>query len=148
MNPELSDDLYPRFRDLLLARCGLYYPEHRRADLAHGLRQALVTTQHQNLTDLYADAVVRGPAWEAILAQLTIGETYFFRNSAQFDALREHIFPELIARRSAQRTLRLWSAGCATGEEPYSLAMLLSDLLPSVSAWGISILATDINLHF
>lgn len=148
MNAELNDELYTRFRDLLLARCGLYYPERKRGDLAHGLSMALATTSHRTLAELYSDAMAGGPGWEAILAQLTIGETYFFRNGAQFDALREHILPELLDRRGALRTLRLWSAGCATGEEPYSLAMLLSELLPSDHPWNTSILATDINPVF
>jgi chemotaxis protein methyltransferase CheR len=148
MNAELSDELYTRFRDLLLTRCGLYYPERKRGDLAHGLNMALGTTSHRTLTELYADAAAGGPGWEALLAHLTIGETYFFRNGAQFDALREHILPELLERRDALRTLRLWSAGCATGEEPYSLAILLSELLPSDNSWNASILATDINPVF
>jgi chemotaxis protein methyltransferase CheR len=148
MNAELSDDLYLRFRELLLTRCGLYYPERKRTDLAHGLSLALSATDHQDIAELYADAVAVGPAWETILAQLTIGETYFFRNGSQFDALRERIVPEVLARRAALRTLRLWSAGCATGEEPYSLAMMLSDLLPNDHSWHVSILATDINPVF
>jgi chemotaxis protein methyltransferase CheR len=148
MSAELSDELYTRFRDLLLTRCGLYYPERKRGDLAHGLTMALGTTCHRTLSELYADAVAGGPGWEAILTQLTIGETYFFRNGAQFDALREHILPELFDRRDSLRTLRLWSAGCATGEEPYSLAILLSELLPSDHSWNASILATDINPVF
>jgi chemotaxis protein methyltransferase CheR len=148
MNAELSDELYTRFRDLLLTRCGLYYPERKRSDLAHGLSMALGATGHRTLAELYAEAVAGGSGWEAILAQLTIGETYFFRNGAQFDALREHILPELLERRGALRTLRLWSAGCATGEEPYSLAILLSELLPNDHTWNASILATDINPVF
>jgi len=148
MSAELSDELYQRFRDLLLSRCGLHYPERKRADLAHGLGLALSATDHSDLVELYADAVAGGPGWEAILAQLTIGETYFFRNASQFDALREHILPALLERRAALRTLRLWSAGCATGEEPYSLAMLLSNLLPDAHSWSVSILATDINPVF
>jgi chemotaxis protein methyltransferase CheR len=148
MNAELSDDLYLRFRDLLLTRCGLYYPERKRTDLAHGLNLVLGASGHATLTELYADAVAAGPAWDTLLAQLTIGETYFFRNGAQFDVLRDHIVPQLRERRSALRTLRLWSAGCATGEEPYSLAILLSDLLSSDDSWNVSILATDINPIF
>jgi chemotaxis protein methyltransferase CheR len=148
MNADLTDELYTHFRDLLLARCGLYYPERKRGDLAHGLSLALETTSHRTLAELYSDAVDGGPGWEAILAQLTIGETYFFRNGAQFDALREHILPELLDRRGALRTLRLWSAGCATGEEPYSLAILLNELLSSDHPWNTSILATDINPVF
>jgi chemotaxis protein methyltransferase CheR len=148
MNAELNDDLYLRFRDLLLTRCGLEYPERKRADLAHGLNRVLGATRQPNLTALYADAVAGGPSWDAIITHLTIGETYFFRNDAQFDALRECILPELLNRRAELRTLRLWSAGCATGEEPYSLAILLNELLAINHSWNVSILATDINSAF
>jgi chemotaxis protein methyltransferase CheR len=148
MNAKLNDDLYLCFRDLLLTRCGLDYPERKRADLAHGLNRVLTATRHQNLAALYADAIAGGPAWDAIITHLTIGETYFFRNDAQFDALRDQIVPELLNRRAATRMLRCWSAGCATGEEPYSLAILLSELLPSDHSWNVGILATDINPAF
>jgi chemotaxis protein methyltransferase CheR len=76
-----------------------------------------------------------------------VGETYFFRDRACFDALRQHVLPALIAARRAEGTLRLrlWSAGCATGEEPYSLAILLDSLLPDRPDWAVTILATDIN---
>jgi chemotaxis protein methyltransferase CheR len=148
MHAKLNDDLYQRFRDLLLTRCGLYYPEQKRTDLAHRLNLTLSTTQHRDLAALYADAIAGGPGWEAIVTHLTIGETYFFRNDAQFDALREQIIPDLLKRRGALRTLRFWSAGCATGEEPYSLAILISELLPRDAPWNASILATDINPAF
>ena len=82
---------------------------------------------------------------EAFIAELTIGETYFFRHRAQFDALERTILPDLIARRSQERRLRIWSAGCATGEEPYSLAILLDRMLPDREAWSVMILGTDIN---
>src|SRR6476660_7379142 len=141
MNAELNDDLYLRFRDLLLTRCGLDYPERKRTDLAHGLNRALAATRHQNLSALYADVIAGGPGWDALITHLTIGETYFFRNDAQFDALRDQIVPELLNRRAATCMLRCWSAGCATGEEPYSLAILLSELLPSDNSWNIGILA-------
>jgi chemotaxis protein methyltransferase CheR len=144
----LDDELYLRFRDLLHDRCGLDYPERKRADLAHGLRMALAASSHPDIAALYADAAAGGPGWEIILAQLTVGETYFFRNTPQFDALRQHILPELMRRRQAMRHLRIWSAGCATGEEPYSIAMMLADLLPSDEFWQVSILATDINPLF
>src|SRR5258705_11548297 len=96
---QLDDALYIRFRDLLRDRCGLAYPERKRGDLAHGLRLALANSRHGDLAALYAEAAAGGPAWETILAQLTIGETYFFRNTPQFEALRQHILPELIQRR-------------------------------------------------
>lgn len=73
------------------------------------------------------------------------GETYFFRDLGQFDLLRLHILPELIGQRSAEKHLRLWSAGCASGEEAYSLAMLVDMLLPERSGWDIHILGSDID---
>jgi chemotaxis protein methyltransferase CheR len=75
----------------------------------------------------------------------TSGETYFFRDHGQFDLLRLRLLPELIERRRSARTLRLWSAGCASGEEAYSLAMLVDMLLPERDGWDILILGSDIN---
>jgi chemotaxis protein methyltransferase CheR len=80
MPAELSDDLYLRFRDLLLGRAGLHFPERKRGDLAHALHLTLGASGHPSLAALYADALAGGAAWEALLGQVTIGETYFFRN--------------------------------------------------------------------
>jgi chemotaxis protein methyltransferase CheR len=77
--------------------------------------------------------------------QHTSGETYFFRDHGQFDELRLRLLPELIKRRRHAKTLRLWSAGCSTGEEPYSLAILVDMLLPQREGWDILILGSDIN---
>jgi chemotaxis protein methyltransferase CheR len=145
---QLSDDLYLRFRDLLLARTGLHYPERKRADLLHGLSMVMHTGDYASIAALYQAAVEGGPAWDLLLVHLTIGETYFFRNEPQFDALRQHILPEILQRRATTRTLRVWSAGCATGEEPYSLAMTIGELLGNQSPWNTTILATDINPQF
>jgi chemotaxis protein methyltransferase CheR len=148
MNPPFSDDLYHRFRDLLLARAGLFYPERKRGDLLHGLSMAMGDGRYPSIAALYADAVGGGSAWDLVVQHLTIGETYFFRNGAQFDALRQHILPEILRRQALTRSLRIWSAGCATGEEPYSLAMTIGDMLQGDTSWGVSILATDINPQF
>jgi len=82
-----------------------------------------------------------------ILARsLTIGETYFFRDPQSYRVLEEQVLPEIIrARRTGEKTLRIWSAGCSTGEEPYSIAILLSRILPDLHDWNIMLLATDIN---
>lgn len=73
------------------------------------------------------------------------GETYFFRDHGQFDLLRLSLLPELIERRRDIGTLRLWSAGCSSGEEAYSLAILVDQLLPARAGWKIVILGSDIN---
>lgn len=82
---------------------------------------------------------------ERFVASLTIGETHFFRNHPQVDALRSVILPEIIARRAGNRAMRIWSAGCSTGEEAYSIAMTLDMLIPNRADWNITILGTDIN---
>jgi len=90
------------------------------------------------------------PIWQTLIQAITVGETYFFRDQRQIDCLRNHIFPDLIAERreTGLKHLRLWSAGCASGEEPYTLVMLLTELLPDIDAWHITVLGTDINTAF
>lgn len=85
------------------------------------------------------------PLWQRVIQTLTIGETYFLRDRAHFRLLRAHILPQLIERRRSSRTLNIWSAGCATGEEPYSLAITLKEILPDIDNWTVQILGTDIN---
>lgn len=90
------------------------------------------------------------PLWQQIIERITVGETYFFRNEVHFRALQYRVFPELINQRRQQKQhyLRIWIAGCATGEEAYSIAILLREILPDIDQWSIFILATDINGSF
>ena len=82
----------------------------------------------------------------ALIDEVTIGETYFFRYPEQFDALRQYLIPERVAQQRHDRTLRVWSAGCASGAEPYSLSIICRrDLTTLLDGWQVSILGTDIN---
>src|SRR5258708_4027282 len=78
-----------------------------------------------------------------LVERRAVGETYFLRDPAQIAALRETILPELVLRRGSERRLRMWSAGCSTGEEPYTLAMLL--LEKQLADWDITLVGTDVN---
>ncbi|WP_407279516.1 protein-glutamate O-methyltransferase CheR [Aromatoleum evansii] len=98
----------------------------------------------------YAELIEAGGAdsrreRERLMRLFSTGETYFLRDQGLFGLLAGRILPELVARRSAQRTLRLWSAGCASGEEAYSLAMLIDEMSPCLGGWDVRILGTDIN---
>lgn len=85
------------------------------------------------------------PALEGdVVEAMTTNETLFFRDRHPFDALRDHVLPALIEARKAKRSMRIWSAACSTGQEPYSLAMMLRDSFPELATWRIEILATDI----
>jgi chemotaxis protein methyltransferase CheR len=76
---------------------------------------------------------------------VTIPETHFFRNPPQVRALRQYVVPELLKQAGPRRRLRIWSAGCSTGEEPYTIAMLIRELLPATAGWDIEVLATDVS---
>jgi len=83
--------------------------------------------------------------WQKLVLLLTNLESYFFRDQEQFKLLRDRILPELIQRQEHNKTLRIFSAGCSTGEEPLSLAILLKELIPDPEQWNLMILGVDIN---
>ncbi|MBI5181110.1 MAG: tetratricopeptide repeat protein [Nitrospirae bacterium] len=83
---------------------------------------------------------------DKLISLLTIKETYFFRDRHQFDVLKKFILPEIInKKRAADKKIKIWSAGCATGEEAYSITIAIFELIPAVESWDISLLATDID---
>lgn len=122
--------------NLIATKTGIH-PHTSQQMLPQGVSPAtLAQLQHQPVTS---------PVWQSIIQQLTIGETYFMRNSGQFQLLRTVILPDMIARRRATRTLTLASIGCSTGEEAYSLAITLYERLPDHAQWQINIIGVDIN---
>ncbi len=148
MTPRLSDDDYARFNQLLQNHCGLHFPEKRRTELEYGVQHAFTASTCATLDEYYralAQAGYGATELDRLVNAVTIGETHFFRDEGQFNALYHHVLPDIIERRQALRTLRIWSAGCASGEEPYSIAILLRELIPNVDEWAITILGTDIN---
>ena len=138
-----------RFSKLLLERYGLHFSDSRRTELEHGIRHAFASSACATLDEFY-DLLVNARSgcveMDLLVNAVTVSETHFFRDTAQFNALATSILPEIIKRKANLRTLRIWSAGCASGEEPYSIAMILRDILPDIDNWSITILATDINI--
>ncbi|HEY2600508.1 MAG TPA: CheR family methyltransferase [Thermoleophilaceae bacterium] len=145
----LSSADFERYRAIVRQRAGIEIPEARRGDLEKGICAALTLTgapDHGALCELLAEGGERGAAaFEAIVPAITINETHFFRNRPQMKALWADILPRLIEARRSTRRLRIWSAGCSTGEEPYSLAILIDRLLPEREDWDVLIRATDID---
>lgn len=86
----------------------------------------------------------RGELGLKLLDAMTVNETSFFRDSRPFDALRTEILPDIIQRRSDSRSLSIWCAACSTGQEPYSVAMLLREHFPQLATWRVKITATDL----
>lgn len=118
-----------------------YFIESRLAHLvsSHGCK---------NLGELIGQ-MKRDPIFGALHAKaidaLTTNETFFFRDLVPFEALRQTVLPQLLTQRAAQRKLSIWCAACSTGQEPYSVAMLLQEHFPQLADWNVSILATDLS---
>ncbi|HEU0105551.1 MAG TPA: CheR family methyltransferase, partial [Vicinamibacteria bacterium] len=144
----LGSDLAGQARELVAHRLGLRVAEDRHAEMDRTLREAAGASGRPALEAWLAGLASRplaDPAWVRLIARLTIGETHFWRDHACFEALERHVLPDLIAARHSGRALRVWSAACSTGEEPYSLAILLDRLLLDRAAWDLTVLATDLN---
>ena len=146
---EISENALSRVREVLAGQIGLQFAKERTCELERGIRSAATDSGYSN-PETFIDWLISTPLSvgqiESLAAHLTVGETYFFRDKDSFRALEEKILPDLIrARRDPGKCLRIWSAGCSTGEEPYSVAILLRRLLPDWKEWNITILATDIN---
>lgn len=116
---------------LLETRLSAILREHKIAGLS-GLADILRQPGSHAVKDKVVDA-------------MTTNETSFFRDSHPFETLRKSLIPSLIERRAGSRSLRIWSAACSTGQEPYSLAMMIKDNFPILAGWRIEIIATDLS---
>ncbi|HEY3997654.1 MAG TPA: protein-glutamate O-methyltransferase CheR, partial [Candidatus Xenobia bacterium] len=144
----IADAAFGALQERIIEQTGLAYYRGREQELAmhvgHRMAALGVTSLPAYLQRLSSHAEL-----DTLAQALTIGETYFFRYQEQFDALRDRVLPELILERSSLRRLRIWSAGCATGPETYSLSILLQhDFGARLQGWDVQIVGTDINREF
>ncbi len=145
----MTNEEFRLLRDLIYQHCGLHFSEETKYLLEKRLSKQVRQHQFKNFKDYYY-LLRYGKNKEAELAQaidlLTTNETYFFREESQLKTFVQEIIPEVKSRREkdGSRKLRIWSAGCSTGEEPYTLAMLLLEQ-PELQGWDIDIIGTDIS---
>ncbi|HLA77596.1 MAG TPA: protein-glutamate O-methyltransferase CheR [Vicinamibacteria bacterium] len=137
------------FRSLLVSRSGIDFGRHREAFLEARLRRRMTVSGARSLYEYYRMVTAPGSGGElqALVDEVSIHETSFFRNPPQFDLLRDLVLPERVSARlrASDRVLRLWSAGCSTGQEPYSMAMTLGETMVLSTTWDVRLLATDIS---
>jgi chemotaxis protein methyltransferase CheR len=146
----LSPDDFSLFQKLLIETSGLRFDEGRTQSLHHALWQRLQHRGYDSYREYY-NLLKFHPEGRLEIRELfdlvTIGETYFFRNKAQFDVLMRFVLPEIIQKKvdSGDKCIRAWSAGCSRGDEAYSIAMAIMEVFPSFEDWRISVFGTDIN---
>lgn len=148
----LSDSVLSRLSEYLMTHMGLYFPKRKWGELEGKMIHALDEFPIDDVED-FVSWLLSSPMTkqqiEVLSSHLTVGETYFFREQPAFEILSRDIVPALRKEQGkGKHRIRIWSAGCATGEEPYSIAIQLSRILPDLVDWDITILATDINPRF
>lgn len=144
----LSDEEYQAWSALIAARLGLYFAPSRMRFLRDRLWRRV---QHHDLVSLthYRAFLAKHPEeWSTLADLLTVNESRFFRHERLYRALQEQILPDLARRREAahgSRRLSLWSAGCSTGDETYTLAMTVLESVPLPALWEVRIFGTDLS---
>ncbi|MFP4152869.1 MAG: CheR family methyltransferase, partial [Alkalispirochaeta sp.] len=146
MSEFLSDADFERFRSLIYDESGIHFSESNRTILESRLKERLRIAKLATVGEYYT--FVRGDAEEmkVLLDAVTTNLTRFFRNAAHWETFEKFVVPDLIAhkRKTGNSRIKVWSAGCSTGEEPYTIAMELLELLPQ--GFSIEIIASDLSL--
>ena len=149
MSAVIAHSAFPMLRDYIVAATGLEYYTEKPLALAEqvaGRIAELDLVDCRAYLECLRDPSVGETELDNLIVTLTIGETHFFRHREIFDALRDVALPEILERNRATKTLRIWSAGCSTGAEAYSLSILLRrEMRHAFAGWKVSIIGTDIN---
>jgi len=145
----VSETLMQALSDYLTRRVGLHFAKKSWKDLLSKVNGAMTDFGFDRIDEFISWLLSSSPSQhqiEILASHLTVGETYFFRERKAFEILEQFLLPNLItSRRETEKRIRFWSAGCSTGEEAYSLAILLDKVIPDLKDWKVTILATDIN---
>ena len=143
----LSEHELSEIRMLIEERTGICFDESRERFFSTRVKEHLRAKGLSRGTDLLRSMRKSNVEYEALLERLLTQETTFFRYPGVYEAFEKRVLPELHVKKfwKNPRTLRIWSAGCSTGEEPYSIAITIADSLSFADSWNVEILATDVG---
>jgi len=147
--PTMTAAQFERLRKIIYDRSGIHFPENKQYVLESRLSRRLMELEIEDY-DQYPSFLTMGPykddEFQEMFNKITINETSFFRNEPQLDVFEKRALPALLETRAAAKRLRIWSAACSTGEEPFTLAMMVHRTLGvRLADWRIEILGTDIS---
>ena len=135
--------------EVIANHMGLHFPKERWPILNENLSHAAHEFGFDDMAEFvrwFLSAKLNKDQTDILASHLTCSESYFWREPQVFAALTDYVLPELVKlKQNKEQKIRIWSAGCSTGEEPYSIAIALKKTIPDIEKWNISILATDIN---
>ena len=145
---QIPPPVFQRFQSLVYRESGIWLSDTKTALLTGRLSKRLRTLRLDSFSEYYDRVTMDEEERGTMLDLITTNETHFFREPVHFQFLERHVLPAWQANAAAglrARTIRVWSAGCSTGQEAYSLAMLLVDRFPPAKGWSVEILATDLS---
>jgi len=145
----LSEHELGEIRMLIEERTGIHFDESRERFFSTRVREHMQENGFERGTELLRSIRKANVDYQAFLERLLTQETSFFRYPEVYEAFEKRVLPELHVKKfwKNPRTMRIWSAGCSTGEEPYSIAITIADTVAFSDAWNVEILATDIGRH-
>lgn len=144
----LSEEVFRLLRDLIRDYCGVYFDDTSKYLIERRLSRRVRTHYLDNFRDYYRLLLYdtrKDEELSAVMDILTVNETYFFREESQLKALSDEILQEVKSAKGTVRKIRIWSAGCSTGEEPYTIAMMVLEKAPQFAGWDVEIVGSDIN---
>lgn len=143
-----TDTHFSRIRKFVAEYTGIVLTDAKK-DMVYGRLSKRIRAQFEGSFDAFCHAVDEGDKAEQeyLINAITTNLTAFFRENHHFEFLQNKLIPELLRQKQQSRKIRLWSAGCSTGEEPYSLAMTLREAIPDIDGWDVKILATDLDAN-
>jgi chemotaxis protein methyltransferase CheR len=144
----MSDECFERIRVFVSERTGIVLTEAKK-DMVYGRLSKRIRKGRFNSFEAFCDALDTGDEEEQefMINAITTNLTAFFREMHHFDFLAKTVIPELLVKNRFSKRIRIWSAGCSTGEEPYSLAITLKENIPNIHEWDVKILATDLDAN-
>lgn len=145
----MEREIFNFFTKLVERVSGISYQEGKEYLLESRLTELALSLGYKNLQDFYqkVKSSLNSTLLNQIVDTLTTNETYFFRDQHPFEALKKVIFPELFQRKANEKKISIWSSACSTGQEPYSISMLLHEYFPNyLNTYKVSIYATDISI--
>lgn len=147
--PVMSAAQFAKLAKIIYERAGIHFPEAKKYVLESRLSRRLQELE-MDTYDHYISYLTMGPyqteEFQEMFNKITINETSFFRNEPQLDVFEKHVLPEMLELRKSSKRLRIWSAACSSGEEPYTLAMMVQRTMGvRLLDWRVEILGTDIS---
>lgn len=145
----ISDEDFQKFREFFYRKTGILFEDSKRYFVDKRLVERIKATGHSNFRSYFTFMRFQasGEELQALTNAMTVNETYFFREEYQFKCLVNSMLPEIVQRKRPGQTIRIWSIPSSSGEEPYSIALYLTEYWPDIAHWDVELISSDIDTN-